>query len=162
MLRRAFVIAALLGALAAPAFALAAGANLLKVLAGPIASAKEHGLKVLVPSTINPHAAHVYGSGTATAKGYGIQLGDAPNCGDADACFVADFLGNPGKVTLKPHVALAHGIIGGYHPVSCGASCAPATIEWKEFGMLYTIQDAGGTKAGMAALANSAISAGPR
>lgn len=162
MLRRAFAIAALVGSLAVPAVALAGGANLLRVLASPISSAKQHGRKVLVPSTINPHTAHVYGSGGATAKGYDIELGAVPNCGAATACFVADFLSNPGNVTLKTHVALAHGIIGGYHPVSCGASCAPATIEWKEYGMLYTIQLAGGTQASMVALANSAITAGPR
>ena len=38
----------------------------------------------------------------------------------------------------------------------------PATIEWKERGVLYTIQWRAGTKATMIALADTAIEAGPR
>jgi len=162
MVRRAFAISALVAALAVPSFALAAAPNLLKVLAGPIASARAHGSKVLLPATLDAHAAHLYGAGGATAKGYDIRLADAPGCGDADACFVAEFWASPGKVTLSTHVSLARGITGGYLPVSCGASCAPATIEWKEFGLLYTVQYTGGTKASMVAIADSAIDAGPR
>jgi hypothetical protein len=49
-----------------------------------------------------------------------------------------------------------------YHAISCGASCAPATIQWKESDVLYPIQGRAATKASMIALANSATTAGPR
>ena len=57
-------------------------------------------------------------------------------------------------------MALARGITGAYAAISCGASCAPATVQWKESGVLYTIQWRAGTKATMVALADSAIDAG--
>jgi hypothetical protein len=120
---------------------------------------------VLLPSTLNLGSSvpRLYGSGGATAKGYDIQLAYAPNCHDATACFLAEFWGNPGKLSaLKTRVALAHGIAGSYAGISCGASCGPATIEWKESGVLYTIQYRAGTKTNMIALADSAIKAGPR
>jgi hypothetical protein len=100
--------------------------------------------------------------GGATSKGYDIQLAYAPKCFDATACFLAEFWGNPGKIVLKTRVALAHGITGAFHGISCGASCGPASIQWKESGVLYTMQWRAGTKATMITLANSAIEAGPR
>jgi hypothetical protein len=148
----------------APALAASSPANLLKVLAPQIASAKQGKVAVLVPATLSADApaARLYGSGGATQRGYDIQLAYARDCFDATACFLAEFWGNPGKIDLKTRVALAHGITGAYRGISCGASCGPATIEWKERGVLYTIQWRAGTKATMIALADRAIEAGPR
>ena len=141
-----------LAALAVPALAVASGPNILALLARPIASAKKHAVHVLLPSMIDTHGvAHLYGSGGASAKGYDIQLAYARNCFDASACFLAEFWGNPGKIFLKTRVALAHGITGAYAGISCGASCGPASIQWKESGVLYTIQWRAGTKATMIA-----------
>ena len=151
-------------AIVAPALAASSPANLLKVLAVQIASAKKGRVAVLLPATLSADApaSRLYGSGGATSRGYDIQLAYARNCFDATACFLAEFWGNPGKIYLKTRVALAHGIIGAYRGISCGASCGPATIQWKERGVLYTVQWRAGTKATMIALADSAIEAGPR
>jgi hypothetical protein len=165
MIRRATAIASVT-VLASVAPVLAAGgpANLLKVLGAQIASAKKGKVTVLLPSTLSADApaSHLYGSGGATSRGYDIQLAYAPRCFDATACFLAEFWGNPGKMFLKARVALAHGITGAYAGISCGASCGPASIQWKESGVLYTMQWRAGTEAKMIALANSAIEAGPR
>lgn len=166
VLRPAAAAALLAAAVLAPAvLAASRPVNLPRVLAVQIASAKRGPVSVLLPSTLNADSGvpRVYGSGGATARGYDIQLAYAPNCYDATACFLAEFWGNPGKLrALKSRVALARGIAGTYAGISCGASCGPATIEWKESGVLYTIQYRAGTKTNMIALANSAIKAGPR
>ena len=157
------VVAAL--SIGAPALAASSPANLLKVLALQIANAKQGKVAVLLPATLSADApaSRLYGSGGATQRGYDIQLAYARDCFDATACFLAEFWGNPGKLSaLKRRVALAHGTVGAYAGISCGASCAPATIEWKESGVLYTMQYRAGTKTSMIALADSAIEAGPR
>jgi hypothetical protein len=151
-------------AIVAPALAASSPANLLKALAVQITSAKKGRVAVLLPTTLSADApaSRLYGSGGATSRGYDIQLAYARNCFDATACFLAEFWGNPGKIYLRTRVALALGIAGAYRGISCGASCAPATIQWKESGVLYTVQWRAGTKATMIALADSAIEAGPR
>jgi hypothetical protein len=165
MSRRAALIALLAACgVAVPALAASRPVNLIRLLAPQIAKAKTGRVAVVLPSTLaaDAPASKLYAAGGRTARGYDIQLAYAPNCSDATACFLAEFWGNPGRIDLKTAVALAHGITGAYHGISCGASCAPATIQWKEAGVLYTIQWRAGTKASMIALANSAITAGPR
>lgn len=165
MSRRAALLAVLAaGALAVPALAASRPVNLIGLLAPQITKAKTGPVAVLLPSTLaaDAPASKLYAAGGRTAHGYDIQLAYAPNCHDATACFLAEFWGNPGRISLKTAVTLAHGITGAYHGISCGASCAPATIQWKESGVLYTIQWRAGTRASMIALANSAITAGPR
>ncbi len=165
MILRATVLALLAaGAIVATALAAARPPNLLKVLAAQIANAKKGKVAALLPSTLSADApaGRLYGSGGATKRGYDIQLAYARDCFDATACFLAEFWGNPGKIFLRTRVALARGITGAYAAISCGASCAPATVQWKESGVLYTIQWRAGTKATMVALADSAIDAGPR
>jgi len=149
---------------AAPALAAApAPVALPPIIAKQIASAKLSGVRVLVPSKIDAGlpASHLYGSGGASGKGYDIQLAAAPGCADADACFVAEFWGDPGALNLKTRVTLTKGIDGAFLASRCGASCAPATIEWREFGSRYTIQFMG-SRAALVALADSAIEVGPR
>jgi len=153
-------------ALAAASVALAAGpapVALPQLLAKQIASARASGLPVLIPSRLAAGlpASHLYGSGGRSAGGYLIDLGAAPGCGDANACFVAAFGGGHGRLAFATRVALARGISGSFHASTCGASCAPATIEWHEHGALYTIQFTAG-RSTMQALADSAITAGPR
>src|ERR1019366_6354726 len=143
VLRPAAAAALLAAAVLAPAvLAASRPLNLPRVLAVQIASAKRGPVSVLLPSTLNADSSvpRVYGSGGATARGYDIQLAYAPNCYDATACFLAEFWGNPGKIYLRTRVALALGITGAYRGISCGASCGPATIQWKESGVLYTVQ----------------------
>ncbi len=157
------VALALALALAAP-MALAAGSvNLLSVLAAQITKAKTGDVRVLLPSRLNAGvpASRLYGSGGATAHGYDIQLAAAPGCHDSTACFVAEFWGGPGKLGAGAAVTLSKGIAGRFVPSRCGASCAPAQIEWLEFGSRYTMQFTAG-RAAMVALADSAITAGRR
>jgi hypothetical protein len=161
MLRPALAVTALVAALAAPALAAAGGPNIVRVLAGPIAGAKRHHLTVLLPSTIVTHTARLYGSGGVTAKGYDMGLASAPACNGANACFVAEFLARSGTPNSGRAVALAHRLTGRYTPSACGASCNPATIAWREYGLRYAIEYVG-SKRQMIALADAAIAAGPR
>lgn len=153
-----------LASFAGPAFAASPGPVALPpIIAKQIVSAKRSGISVLVPSTIGAGlpASHLFGSGGRSGKGYDIQLAAAPGCDDANACFVAELWGGSGKLDLRTRVALTKGISGAFRASSCGASCAPATIEWLEYGSRYTIQFMG-SRATLVALANSAIAAGPR
>jgi hypothetical protein len=133
------------------------------VLATQIAKAKHSGVDVLIPSRIDAGlpASHLYGSGGADSGGYDIQLAALPHCDDANACFVAEFWGGPGKLNLGSPVSLSKGISARFHASTCGASCAPAQIEWLEFGSRYTIQFTG-SRVTLVSLADSAIAAGPR
>ena len=65
-------------------------------------------------------------------------------CNGANACFLASFSGERGgKPQFKKTVSLVHGITGYFRPVTCGASCAPAFIQWKEGKVLYEIENKG-------------------
>jgi hypothetical protein len=169
MRRQGALAAALVpAALASATLALAASGtiNLITVLAKPLASAERGKVRVLVPGRLDggftTHAAaHLYAPGGRTAGGYDIQLAQAPNCGDATACMVADFAGGKGRLAFAARVTLSKGIVGAFHGISCGASCAPASIEWLEYGSRYDIQY-GGSESQLVALADSAITAGPR
>jgi hypothetical protein len=122
MVARAVLLAALAFTIAVPA-ALANEPNLLRVLAGPLASARKRGAKVLLPSTLAAHAPHLYGSDGATVGGYDIQLASAPGCHDANACFVAEFTAVAARPASGAVVPLADGIDGRYVASVCGASC---------------------------------------
>jgi hypothetical protein len=154
--------AALIGATAA----LAAGSsvNLVVKLAPEIARAKTGKVAVLVPSSIHADvaASKLYASGGLTTKGYDIQLAYAPRCDDATACFFAEFEGGQQAKLPGTRVALAHAISGTYSGIHCGASCGPASIQWKQGGVLYSVQYVLGGKTSMIALADQAIDAGPR
>lgn len=154
----------LAGMLAGPALAArhTTTANLLSVLAKPIASAKRGKARVLVPATIDTYSSpHLYGSGGVASEGYDIQLANAPDCHDANVCYVAEFSAAAGKAIAGAPVTLAHRLTGRYAASVCGASCNPAMLQWSEFGINYTIGYIG-TKRQLVALADSAIKAGRR
>jgi hypothetical protein len=130
---------------------------------------EKSGLPVLLPQKIWPAGvspSKVYPSGTATEHGYFLELDFAKGCNGANACFLASFSGDrDGKFSFKRKVKLSHGIVGRWRPIACGASCAPAFIQWKEFGVLYEIENKAvgkNQKRWMQKLANSAIQHGPR
>jgi hypothetical protein len=82
--------------------------------------------------------------------------------GLASACFIAEFRASrDGRPSGRRTVGLARGRTGHFHPVSCGASCSPASIEWRERGALYSIQ-AKVAKRELVRMADSAIRNGPR
>jgi hypothetical protein len=94
---------------------------------------------------------------------------------EGNARFAALFAAksNPGyqpqELPNVREVKLSHELLGYFRPVSCGGSCAPANLWWKEDGVLYQLQlklsptlpEKDQQKAVMAT-ANSAILAGSR
>jgi hypothetical protein len=126
---------------------------------------KKSGLAVRLPQTLHAHT-KLYPAATATKTRYDLELSAARNCGFATACFVASFSGERGGVPgFKRTVSLTRGITGYFKPVTCGASCSPAFIQWKENGVLYEIENRDSGKheqRNMVKLANSAIRGGAR
>jgi hypothetical protein len=109
---------------------------------------------------------HVYATGGATRKGWNLELASAPRCGAANACFVASFEGRRGgRLPASSNTRLATGDRAYYHPISCGASCAPASLWFVHRRALYTWQLKDPPKharTAIARLAAAAIRAGPR
>lgn len=100
---------------------------------------------------------------------YDFELAAVEDCGGATACFLASFTGRKGgRPAFRRRVRLANGITGYYKPLTCGASCSPPLIEWKQRGFLYGISakivaDQGAPeRRAMVRAANSAIRAKPR
>ena len=167
MCRRGLAFMVVVGALALPSAAAASSSgvvNLLRVLAGPLARAEHGKLRVLIPAQLDAGfpPAHLYASGGLSVGGYDIQLAAAPHCDDSPACFVAEFSGAAkGKPDGADRVALTKGIVARYSPIAGGASCGLASVEWREYGALYTLWFSGAEKE-LVALADAAIAAGPR
>jgi hypothetical protein len=129
---------------------------------------EKSGLPVLLPEKLYTgfRPSRVFPESVANEKSYSLALSAARNCHFANACFIASFdAERDGKFSFKRKVKLTHGIHGRWQPIRCGASCAPAFIQWKEFGVLYTIEDkvvGKHEKRWMQKIANSAIRNGPR
>jgi hypothetical protein len=153
-------------AIAVPALAAGGPVNVPKTFKPLLPKVKKKsGLAVRLPSTLYAHL-KLYPAATATKTRYDLELSAARNCHFATACFVASFSGVRGGVPdFKRTVSLTRGITGYFHPFSCGASCGPSIIQWKENGVLYEIEnkDAGKhEQRNMVKLANSAIRGGDR
>lgn len=129
---------------------------------------KKSGLPVRLPEKMwtGLKPSRTYPAAVATTSGYELELSAAKGCHFATACFIASFSGERGGTpSFKRKVRLTRGITGYFHPVSCGASCAPAIIQWKENGVLYGIDNKAvgkHQKRWMVKLANSAIRHGDR
>jgi hypothetical protein len=139
------------------------------VLSDQIDRANDRALvRVLLPGRVRVPFDRVYPGATIRSGFYDLNLGAVRGCHEATACFVAAFLGERGKTRpFGPRrVPLARGRVGRFTPTSCGASCAAPQVQWREKGVLYTIQAKIGTKdterRRLVALANSAIRAGAR
>jgi hypothetical protein len=122
---------------------------------------------VLLPSRMPSEQAQLYPSGGRVRGGYALSLAAVPDCGGANACFVATFTAERGGEALgRTRVRLANGRRGWFTPTGCGASCSPPQIQWRERGYTYTIQARVGTqqteRREIVRLANSAIINGPR
>ena len=79
--------------------------------------------------------------GSVSADGYGISL-YYDEIG-TNATFAASFAAFRESLRDLPNVrrvTLANGIVGMFRPVSCGGSCAPANLWWKQNGVTYQIQ----------------------
>ena len=119
-------------------------------------------VSILLPQTIRADFRRFFAEGRATADAWRFDLGAVRGCHQATACFIAEFKGvRNGKPTGRRTVRLNRGRTGYYRPLSCGASCSPPSIEWRERHALYSIQAKVG-KSELLRMANSAIRNGPR
>jgi hypothetical protein len=138
------------------------------LLTSTVADVKQHTpLPILAPDNFYSDFDELYPYGGGSEKEYSLGVSAAPDCGGANACFAADFRAEKGgKPFGRGKVTLTKGRHGRYQPLSCGASCSPPSISWKERGVTYTIQaKVVGKKTDrqlLAKMANEAIRKGPR
>jgi hypothetical protein len=140
--------------------------NALFAAALPKVTAKTR-IAVLLPDTMPTEARRLYPEHRQSKAGYTLSLGAVRHCGEATACFEADFMGQKGGAPFgAKSVKLARGRHGRFQPLSCGASCSPPSVSWSERGATYTIQaNVGNGKTErriLVAMANQAIRRGPR
>ena len=123
---------------------------------------------ILLPTTllVAGPARPVYAFGSATATSWGISLAATRRCGGADACFVASFDAEAAKrLPDRANIRLAGGIPAYYHPISCGASCTPASLWFVHGGVLFSWQvndPQRPVRTSLIRMANEALQAGPR
>ena len=118
---------------------------------------------VLLPQRMPDLFEEYFPTGSGHQRRWSLEIGAAPNCGGATACFVATFKGREGGRPFgRRRVDLARGRHGRFQPLSCGASCSPPSISWRERGATYSIQAKVGGRRALVRMANSAIRHGPR
>lgn len=170
-MRRPLIVLIAIAALAAtcvPALAASSTVNVPAKFSKLIPKVRQKsGVAVRLPSKLSIFGHRSYATGSAGSGHYDLELGAVKGCNGANACFIASFSGRRGgKPAFKRNVSLAHGITGYFKGVTCGASCTPAFVQWKQGGVLYEIEYKGATqskeKSTMVRLANSAIRGGAR
>ena len=127
---------------------------------------KATSIDVLLPSQFTSDRPKLYSEGRGRGGTYRFDIGAVRRCGGANACFIASFRAKRGGKPSNPRKVKLKGRHGYFQPLSCGASCAPASIQWVKKGVLYTIEGKFGTKKTerrvFTRLANSALRQGPR
>ena len=151
---------------------LAAAATAIALLPGVLTTTvgevkQQTPLPILLPSSFYSDFDPVYPYGSGDKRSYDVGVAAAPDCGGANACFAASFSAvKGGKPYGKGKATLAKGRHGRFQPLSCGASCSPPSISWKERGVTYTIQakvvGKPSDRALLVKMANEAIKQGPR
>jgi hypothetical protein len=120
---------------------------------------------ILLPQRMPDRFEEYHPSGFGRKRSWGLQLGAVERCGGATACFIATFGADKGGTPFGPRrVRLTRGRVGRFKPLTCGGSCSPPSIQWKERGVTYAIQAKVGSPArrNLVRMANSAIRNGPR
>jgi hypothetical protein len=121
---------------------------------------------VLLPPTMPLDAAHLYAAGGRSGSGYDLAIGAVRGCGDADACFVAEFTASRVTSVFGQRVKVRGAARAGFVALACGASCSPPQIDFVTHGVRYTIQanlkTSRGDRAALVQAAQAAIAAGPR
>jgi hypothetical protein len=110
---------------------------------------------------------------TASEEKYSISV--YYELGAGDSGFAASFTGiahpnyGPKDIANVSKVKLSRGLIGYFRPVSCGGSCAPASLWWEDDQIVYQIQlkflstlPENAQQRAITTTANSAITGGPR
>ena len=121
-------------------------------------------LRILLPSTMQTDETELFASGEGDSRGYQVVVSTVEDCG-ANACSLAFFSATKGgKAYGSRPATLANGRRGRYTPLSCGGSCSPPSITWRERGVVYEIQMdfARNPRASLVRMANSAIRRGAR
>ena len=123
---------------------------------------------VMLPQSLPfDYSGMLYSSTEVTEGAWFVSLG-GKDCRGANACTLGTLSGvQGGERNNRIRVRLADGKNGWYRPLSCGASCAPPSIEFVRNKVLYGIQAkvfqrGKGTKRILIDAANSAIAAGLR
>jgi len=126
-------------------------------------------LDVLLPETLPfGYGGKVFTTVSGGAKSWSASFAGAKDCLGANACTLGEVLARKGAKHFNQHpVKLRGGVAGFFQPTSCGASCAPPSIEFKVDGVLYEIQAKVAQKGRterqiLIAAANSALAHGPR
>jgi hypothetical protein len=164
---RALVIA-VAALLLAPAAAPAKTIDLPDLFANVLPRVKaKTNVPVLLPQRYVSDSKKNVPTGRASKRAYTLSIGAIRHCGGATACFIADFAAKRGaKPSFTRKVKLVGGRTGYFKPLTCGASCSPPMLEWRQGGVLYWIQAHAGTagqeKRRLRRMANSAIRHGPR
>jgi hypothetical protein len=150
-------ILALSAALAAPTI------DVPELFADQLPKLKERSaVPILLPQRMPDRFDDHFPTGFGKPRRWGLQVGAVEDCGGATACFIASFSAREGGTPFGPRkVDLARGRTGRFKPLTCGASCSPPSIEWRQRGATYRIQAKfRGRK--VIQMANSAIRNGPR
>ena len=156
-------------AVAAAAAGPSASVDLLKAFRQELPKVKRAStVPVLLPRSLRVSTTYrrVFATGGVERGGWVLSLAADPRCGGANACFIASFEGRRGgSLPDRPNVRLRDGTRAVYRPISCGASCAPASLWFVRGGVLYGWQVKSpprSARAALVAMANEALLAGPR
>lgn len=141
--RRALVALTAMSIAAGSAVAAASSSNVAvaHLLRSRVAAVKQQdgGIPVLLPTTMALGSPD-YTASSASHSSYKLEIAAAKNCDTANVCLLAFFEGRRGGKRFGKPVELAQGIEGAFATIQCGAACSPASIDWIESGVLYTIQ----------------------
>jgi hypothetical protein len=168
-MKKLLALAIVAASTCAPAFAAPArDVNLMRAFAAQLPKVKRATtVPILLPGSLPLGGSYkVYATGGGSRAHWKLSLAGAPNCGGANACFVASFEGQRGgTLPGRANVRLTRGGSALYRPFSCGGSCSPTSFWFVHAGVLYSwqVKDLPARpKALLTRLANEAIAAGPR
>ncbi len=166
---RLLILASVAGSLAAApvAHGQATTVRVPNLFAKQISAISARGIPVRVPSVLVVGVRRAYRQGGLIRGGYALSIAGTPRCGSANACTVATLSAERDRQPYgTQRVRLRNGVVGRYTPMSCGASCADPTIEWRQDGYTSSISAALGRTSyhryRLMVAANQAIVAGPR
>jgi hypothetical protein len=156
-------------ALALAAVLAAAGdVNVPELFADELTRARERTeLAIRLPETMPSDLAEHHPRAVVRRRSYRLQIGGVADCRGANACLIAEFAGRRGSAPFgEEPVRLRGGRTGRFTRLSCGASCSPPMIEWRQGRTTYSILAKVGSprtqRRILVRMANSAILHGPR